>query len=180
LLLGVALTIAIGSTLLPSSKSADPLQVDIYVGQVTPVLEQVQTAFPALHAASGGDHSTAGAAAATLPALRACARALAAMGVPEGVGGAHRQLRQACDAYVGAGEAAEAWAGDSKTGSGPLLRLKIRLSTADKLWAKAAVSLRRLSGRDVVPIPESPGSSPRESPGGGNDGGGGPPVSGNT
>jgi hypothetical protein len=157
LALGVVLIIAIGSTLVPRSHKADPVLASVYLSQITPTVNSVQLFVPGLRArAEPNPTGDLQALAVMTETFRVCRTTLKGMGVPEGLGGAHRELLDACDGYGEAVLRAQKW----QTGKNPgdLVRLRVLLGRSDKQWQKGLTAVSAASGRAVPTAPGSGGS----------------------
>jgi hypothetical protein len=154
----VVLTLAIGSTLLPDSKAADPLLADVYLTQLSPAVAAVAEAAPALRDRAQANREVVGAPPLTdvEPLLGTCVTTLDAVGVPDGLAKAHDRLAEACDAYAAALAAARAWQADGNPRE--LVRLRIRLGTADEQWRKGLAAVYRAAGKGAPGSPGSPSS----------------------
>ena len=154
----VVLTLAIGSTLLPDSKAADPLLADVYLTQLSPAVAAIAEAAPALRDRAQANREVVGAPPLTdvEPLLGTCVTTLDAVGVPDGLAKAHHRLAEACDAYAAALAAARAWQVDGNPRE--LVRLRIRLGTADEQWRKGLEAVYQAAGKGAPGSPGSPSS----------------------
>jgi len=160
LLAGTAVTIAVGSTLLPRSPHTDPLQADVYASQLAATVTAVDVARAGVRAHAQDNRSPADAdtVAALLPAFQGCITTLDDMGVPQGLTPAHRELRQACASYATAVDTARAWEADGHPGD--LLKLRVGLGVADKKWDHALGVIGHKGGHIARGGPTAPVGTP--------------------